>query len=418
MNRLRLSKLRATTAEWATAYPWHYTGAIRPTVGPVIGCDLLAGGAPFGIAPHDWVLAGITQNPNIAIGGAPANGKSALVKLVLWWLVGAFGHRMAVVDVKGEYRPLAEALAVPVLDLYPGGPTRVNPLDQGDGRAEFTHALAALCLERPLHPLERATLSATLPLLPERAVIADLVTLLREFPTALIEHLTLGRDRALDATSDLRFGFGELLAGPYAGMFNGPTNVDVTHSPAGFVIDLSRCGTDDRTLRYAMLAGTRATDQLTTTTPGRTLTVNDEAWRLAGTRETVVWLQHSFKLGRNQGVGNIIVVHRFAELGAQTDGATAQIASRLVADADTHILFRQGDRTDAHDAVARLGLPAAVTDVIAQLPPYRCLVHVRGRFALIDVKLPPSFRTLGDTNTAMRAVADDPKSIAMEDAAV
>ena len=281
----------------------------------------------------------------------------------------------------------------------------MNPLDRGDGRLEFTHALAALCLDRALTPVERATLSAAIRLLPERALVTDLVALLRDFPTALTEELTMTRERALDATSDLRFGFGELLAGPYAGMFDGHTNVDVTSSRRGFVVDLSRCGTDDRTLRFAMLAGTRATDQLTTATSGRTLAVNDEAWRLAGTRETVVWLQHSFKLGRNHGLANIVVVHRFAELGAQTDGATAKIASRLVADADTHILFRQGDQTDAHDAVTRLGLPPAIAGVIAQLPPYRCLIHVRGRFALVDVKLPASFATLGDTNAAMRVSA-------------
>ena len=400
--KLRLAKLRATTAEWETAYPWHYSSALPSTRGPVVGADVLAGGAPFGIDPHDWVLTGITQNPNIAVAGAPANGKSGFVKLLLWWLVGAFGHRMVVVDVKGEYTPLAAALGVPILDLYPTGPTKVNPLDVGEGRLEFVHALAALCLDRPLAAVERAALSAAVAHLPDGSLVTDLVALLRAFPTVLCDELAMNRERGLDATSDLRFGLGELLAGPHAGMFDGATNVDLSDSPRGFVVDVSRCGSDDRALRFAMLAGSRATDQMIGATRGQTVSVNDEAWRLAGTRETVLWLQHAFKLGRGRGLSNLVVVHQFAELGGQADGATAKIASRLVSDADTHVMFRQGDLTVARDTVIRLGLPNSVAGVIAQLPPYRALVHVRGRFALIDIKLPASFTQNADTNAAMR----------------
>ena len=399
---MRISKLRATTAEWCSAYPWHF-GASIPAIGPIIGVDVLSGGTPFGLDPFAWVNEGVAQNPNMVISGAPANGKSALVKLVLWWLVGAFGCRFVATDVKGEYRGLAEALDVPVLDLHPGGSAKVNPLDDTVGRLEFATALAALCLERPLSAVERATLSATVRLLPKSPLVADLVGMLRDMPATLCDELTMPRGQALDETKNLRFGFGELLSGANAGMFDGHTNVDLAASPRGFVVDVSGCGTDDRTLRFALLTGMRAADQLVGSQPGQTLLVNDESWRLAGIRDTVVWLQHSFKLGRQRGQGNIIVVHRLAELGGQTDGATGEIASRLVSDADTHILFRQGDQRDAADTVERIGLPESATEVLARLPPYRCLIHVRDQLALVDVKLTKRVGAISDTNTAMRA---------------
>ena len=402
---MRTSKLRATTAEWSSAYPWHFGGSI-PSVGPIVGVDHLSGGAPFGIDPFAWVNEGIAQNPNIVIAGAPGNGKSALVKQILWWLVGAFGCRFVATDVKGEYTPLARALGVPILDLRPGGNTKVNPLEDPLGRLEFAHALAALCLERPLLAVERAALSGTVRLLPDRPLVSDLAAILREMPAALCDELSMTRTSALDETKDLRFGFGELLNGVHAGMFDGHTNVDLAGSSSGFVVDVSGCGTDDRTLRFALLAGMRAVDQLVGSSPGHTLLVNDETWRLAGNRDTVIWLQHSFKLGRQRGQANIIVVHRLAELGGQADGTTGEIASRLVSDADTHILFRQGDQHDAADTVTRLGVPTAATTILARLPPHRCLIDIRGQLALIDVMLSPSMLAISDTNRTMRNGSD------------
>ena len=158
---MKLQRLRATTDEWQSVYPWHFGGSI-PSVGPVIGVDRLAGGSPFGMDPLRLVIDGHATNPNMVVAGAPGNGKSAFVKTLLWNLVGAFGYRFVATDVKGEYRAIAEALGAPVLDLRPGGTTRINPLQDPYGRLEFTQALASLCLDRSLDTLERAALTAAL----------------------------------------------------------------------------------------------------------------------------------------------------------------------------------------------------------------------------------------------------------------
>lgn len=399
---MRVDKLRATTAQWRSTYPWHFGGSIPANHGPVVGVDLLSGRAPFGIDPFEWVRSEVVQNPNAVIVGSPANGKSALVKQAIWWLVGAFGYGFVATDVKGEYTALAHALGVPVLDLHPAGIARVNPLEKPDGRLEFALALAAVCVDRPLEPVESAALAAAVSTLPEYPVVPDLVEILREMPEPVLSALVMSRDSALQATSHLRFGLQGLINGVHAAMFDSATNVDLDNAQRGFVVDVSGCGTDDRSLRFALLIGTRAVGQLVSESAGQTLVVNDEAWRLAANLDTVRWMQHSFKLGRNSGQGNVLVLHRLAELGGQADGAVGEIASRLVSDADIHIIFRQGDNIDARDTVKRLSLPPSTVELLETLPPYRCLVRARGSLALVDVVLSHEMRAVADTNAKMR----------------
>ena len=56
-HRVKVIKVRATTAEWQSAYPWHFGGSI-PSIGPVLGLDRLAGGGPFGLDPLRLVIEG------------------------------------------------------------------------------------------------------------------------------------------------------------------------------------------------------------------------------------------------------------------------------------------------------------------------------------------------------------------------
>jgi len=113
-------------------------------------------------------------------------------------------------------------------------------------------------------------------------------------------------------------------------------------------------------------------------------------------------MQHDFKLGRVDALSNILVVHRFAEIGAQADGVAGEIAQRLISDADLHVMFRQGDTADAEDSMERLRLPTSTRDALVQLPARRCLIHLRGRLALLEVVLSRRMRDLADTNQAVR----------------
>ena len=199
---MRMDKLRATTHQWRSTYPWHFGGPIPPNHGPTVGVDLLSGRAPFGIDPFEWVREEVVQNPNAVIAGAPANGKSALVKQAIWWLVGAFGYGFVATDVKGEYTEIARALGVPVLDLHPAGLARVNPLEKPDGRLAFVLALAALCVDRQLEPVESAALAAAVNALPEHPIVPDLVEILREMLAAGKLKMVIDRKYSLAEVPD------------------------------------------------------------------------------------------------------------------------------------------------------------------------------------------------------------------------
>lgn len=224
------------------------------------------------------------------------------------------------------------------------------------------------------------------------------------------DELVMSRADALAGTQSLRFGFGELLTGSLAGMFDGQSTVSTSGSRTGFVVDVSGCGTDDRVLRFASLAGQRAVTQMLAGSTQRTLRVNDEGWRTTSTLEGVRYLQHDFKLGRNNALSNVLIVHRFSEIGAQADGVTGEIANRLVGDADFHVMFHQGDADDAADCVDRLKLPGSTRDVLQQLPPHRCLINLRGQLALIEVVLSTRMQALADTNAAVRGEVCQPPS--------
>ena len=96
-------------------------------------------------------------------------GKSSAVKTMLYRMVGLLGSDgksrwCAILDPKGEYGPLARALGLKRLALFPGGQTRLNPLDAGPcvdssaelraRRTQMTAALAASMLRRELTATE------------------------------------------------------------------------------------------------------------------------------------------------------------------------------------------------------------------------------------------------------------------------
>ena len=115
-SSLRLAYHRGTTAHVASIYPFSVQGSLGHR-GTYIGLDLLAGGSEFCWDPFEAYAAGLVTNPNGWVLGEPGNGKSALVKCLLWrqaavYGTGNAGRWMAIADPKGEYASLAEHLGL------------------------------------------------------------------------------------------------------------------------------------------------------------------------------------------------------------------------------------------------------------------------------------------------------------------
>jgi type IV secretory pathway VirB4 component len=125
---------RCTTRHAQAIYPFIAAGGLGGR-GMFVGRE--ASGGAFCFDP--WVLYGdgTLDDPNVIVLGKLGQGKSALVKTLVWRML-LFGRRAFVLDVKREYGPLCEAAGVSPISLVPGGGIRLNPLaSRPDERAQL-----------------------------------------------------------------------------------------------------------------------------------------------------------------------------------------------------------------------------------------------------------------------------------------
>ena len=198
---LRLDRATVTTRYLRSVFPWHFDGGLH-CPGPLVGVNLLAGRAPFTFDPFGLLDVGLASNPNVLVCGKPGVGKSTVGKTMVWWCVGAFGYRFVAVDPKGEYRAIAEALGVPVIELHPGGRSRVNPMtsdgtEDGDrARLRFVKALASIVCGRALTGLEDGVLEDAVTIVARRTrepILGDLLDVLRDPPVEMCTELAKDR---------------------------------------------------------------------------------------------------------------------------------------------------------------------------------------------------------------------------------
>ncbi len=109
-----------------------------------------------------WVLYGdgTLDDPNAIVLGKLGQGKSALVKTLLWRML-LFGRRAFVLDIKREYGPLCRAVGVSPISLEPGGSVRLNPLasrPEEHAQLELLRAVSVTAVGEPLTQIEAAGL--------------------------------------------------------------------------------------------------------------------------------------------------------------------------------------------------------------------------------------------------------------------
>lgn len=403
---------RATTAHLQAVYPFVSEGH-RWCRGPLIGRDLLGG--PFLFDPWELYREGRLTNPNVLVLGQLGRGKSTFIKTLVWRQV-AFGRTAWIVDPKGEYGPLAHAAGCRPLELAPGGRMRLNPLDlPGSGgrgpedrvrpRVELTASLVAASLGRSLSPEERTAVELAVRRSSERAAQPVLESVVHDLlePDAGLAA-TVGSDAASLKLAgrapalELR----RLVRGDLAGMFDGPTSVDLDpHAPVS-VLDLSATFSSPAlplvmTCATAWLQAVLVSGKAT----GR-LVVVDEAWAILADLATARWSQAAFKLSRAFGVANVVVVHRLSDLrAAGADGSAQQkLADGLLADSETRVVFGQ-PASEAAVTGRMLGLSNTEIQLVGELPRGVALWRLGGRSYLVEHVLGAAERALVDTDSAM-----------------
>lgn len=218
-----------TSATPAGAYPFLAEGGLG-SERVFIGQDLYSGSSFV----HDpWVLycRGLITAPNLVLAGVYVPG-----------------------DPKGEHTPVAEAVGGKTILLGHGMANRLNPLDEGhrtaglgdtqwvsqvtSRRRDLIGALAETVLDRRLTPLERTAVDLAL----DRTVRGADVPVL-----PMVVDRLLAPDPADDhvgrLTEDGRLvghALRRLVAGDLAGLFDGPSTVDLDPALSMICLDLSR----------------------------------------------------------------------------------------------------------------------------------------------------------------------------------
>ena len=419
----------ATTGHIPVLYPWHADAGLG-NEGIYIGENAYTGQAwcwdPFVLYERD-----VIKSPNVAVLGKIGYGKSTAVKTMVYRsaLLGngkQAGRWVAIVDPKGEYEPLVEALDLRHIRLYPGGKSRLNPLDPGPipagtqelvvRRSEMVGALAATVLRRDLSAAEESSLSSTLQTLTESeqsgkigtATLVDLLNLLHSPPAHLVSSMCFESVQDFcDHSMDLRLGLEALTKGRLAGMFDGPSTESSDWSGRGVVIDVSSVFHNQQAFELVMIAATGWLQSLLAIEEGpmvpRRIQVLEEIWALLGSTQVAKYYQSSQKLSRQYGVCNIAVVHKLSDLTAQAAaGSVAQkVASGIISDTETRIFFHQ-DHTEVEKLQSFLGMNRVQTRQLTSLRKGQALWNVGEIAAVVNHRVSDLEQTICWTDAAMQ----------------
>jgi type IV secretory pathway VirB4 component len=401
---------RFTTRHAQAIYPFTNAGGIGGD-GVFIGRD--AGGGAFCFDP--WVLygRGALDDPNVIVLGKLGQGKSALVKTLLWRML-LFGRRAFVLDIKREYGPLCDALGVRPISLVPGGGVRLNPLTarpEEHAQVELLRAIATTAIGESVTQAEGAALREALrtvraacdgePTLPEIARVlfappAEMAARLSTTPESLAADVR----RAALAIQDL-------CEGPLRGMFDGPTSPGLDLEARLLVLDLHEVR-DSPAVGILMACATAwMSAQLARTAerPGRErlISVADESWKIIQHTGLGEWFQSNFKLARQFGVMNLVVLHKLADLQTVGDAGSraARIAEGLIADASTRIVYHQ-DESQVPLTRTLLGLSETEARLLTRLSAGQALWQVGSQSFVVHHYRSRLEMRLTNTDTAMR----------------
>jgi hypothetical protein len=427
-----------STGHLEAIYPFQVASThAREAGGMVVGPS--ATGGLFTFDPWVRYAQGRLANPNILVLGDVGSGKSSLVKTLVWRGL-EFGRGAHIIDPKGEYGPLAAAAGTTPIDLHPGGPVVLNPLDPGAagpslaptelfhrnlatlralleavlGRAcrqlELVLAAASLARVAGLDPSDldehlsvaRRGQTVTLPMLADALINPDasVAGRLNMDPAAVVDgsrELALAAARLVDPHGDL------------GGMFAGPTTIDTETLGRLTVVDIRHIYRHHRPLLPLVMVAVAAWLQLATETDGRgRFQVNDEAWALLSDEASARWLQANTKLSRALSLSVVNVLHRLSDTAAagNADTATRALAEGVIADSGTWIIYRQkpAEQPLLNSVLQLNDLQAGLA---TRLGRGRGLWVVNGEARtthLVDHLLAPAERPLVDTDSPMRSV--------------
>jgi hypothetical protein len=414
-----VSTWRMTSDQAPVLWPFISTPALPPT-GAQMGIDMLSGGS-FYADPLGWVLNDTVPvtNPNMFVFGKPGSGKSATVKALLLRMID-FGYRALILgDPKDEYEKLCRAFGVEPFAIGPGLPTRINPLafgPLGDGwnhlSAAEAQSRAAIVFGRWLTLVRGLVGSQCLgdrwvPFGPTDEVVIK--TCLQD-----LTGYTQAHTRMREVTiPQLWHPLGQLVSGALAGLFDGPTTIEVDWRAPIQSLSLSRLEPlGDEAVGIALLClNSWGRGMREVADPGdMRIVVRDESWKqLRLGVEAVKSFDSDLRLSRNSGDIQIAVGHKPSDPLSAGDASSqaVAIAKDLLHLADIKVLHGQ-DLAVAQELDGLLGLGPIAQDLVtgwAMQGKGRALWCIGDQLYKVQTVLHPAEQTLTYTNDAIQAAA-------------
>jgi type IV secretory pathway VirB4 component len=139
--------------------------------------------------------------------------------------------------------------------------------------------------------------------------------------------------------------------------------------------------------------------------PGRERLINvaDESWKIVQHQGLGEWFQANFKLARQFGVMNLVVLHKLADLQAAGDAGSraARIAEGLIADSSTRVVYHQ-DESQVPLTATLLGLSEREAQLISMLSAGQALWRVGTRPFVVQHYRSRLEAEFTNTDTGMR----------------
>jgi hypothetical protein len=128
-----------------------------------------------------------------------------------------------------------------------------------------------------------------------------------------------------------------------------------------------------------------------------------QSWKIVQHTGLGEWFQSNFKLARQFGVMNLVVLHKLADLRAAGDAGSraARIAEGLIADASTRIVYHQ-DESQVPLTRSLLGLSETESRLISTLSAGQALWRVGSRSFVVQHYRSQLETKLTNTDTGMR----------------
>ena len=412
----RVRPHRATTAVLAHAYPFLAEAGLGSD-GVLIGRDTYSGGS-FVYDPWTLYRDDVLTNPNVLLAGVIGTGKSALGKSLVTRSI-AFGRRVYVPgDPKGEWTAVAHAVGGKAIQLGPGLPARLNPLDHGtrpaldeqawarlvqQRRRDLLGSLTESVLARPLHPVEHTAVDAALAAAASRTDVPALPHVVDALLEPPADAPASTREQLREDGRAVAHALRRLVHGDLAGLFDGPSTVHFDPNLPMLTLDLSAVTGSDALLSLVMTCASAWMEAaLLDPDAGRRWIVYDEAWRIMRQPALVRRMQAQWKLSRAYGIANLMIIHRLSDLDAvgEHGSESRALAAGLLADCSTRIIYRQ-EPDQLGSTAAQLGLTDTEKAILPDLGVGEGLWRVRERAFRIQHQLTAAEAGLFDTTGRM-----------------